>query len=420
MSAVTGFIRTAVASAEARVVVWTGVLAACASLSALLTARWLGANDRGVVVVFLTASSFLMLVGSFGAGTGARVLLNRHPPLGLGTYLRHTRILGAAHLVTAATIGVLVLHVSHGLPSPWVAAFFVPYAAAVLMSYLAREALHGLGRHEAALISDVVPVAVQVLGVAALHVVGMLSLLTALTAIAVGGAVQLGFLGWRLSRISPRPLTAAWRLRKVVRFSLPAMLTALGQAVVIRGDRLILGAFAGAASVGVYGVAATFTELIWLVPSAVAQVAFRRASVSNGVRAGRKVRRLTMVLTFIVAGALALLSSRLIDLLLGKQYMGAVPLTYILLAAALPMASYQLDVAVLNGLGRLSASGRTTLVGSLTLVGGCLVTVPTWGPYGAAWSSFVAYSLMACIAKYSLRSARLSPDLVIGSAVSHG
>ena len=45
MSAVTGFIRTAVASAEARVVVWTGVLAACASLSALLTARWLGATE---------------------------------------------------------------------------------------------------------------------------------------------------------------------------------------------------------------------------------------------------------------------------------------------------------------------------------------------------------------------------------------
>jgi O-antigen/teichoic acid export membrane protein len=403
MSAAAGFLRTAIASAEARVVMWTGALAACASLFALLTARWLGATDRGILVVFLTVSSFLMLVGSLGVGTGGRVLLNREPPLSLARYLRHSRLLSAVHVVTAATIGLMVLHLSNGLPSAWIAFFFVPYATAVLLSYLAREALHGLGRHEAALISDVLPVAVQVIAVLALHATGHLNLLGALVAIAAGGGVQLTFLLWRLSRVGSEATRSAWPLAKVVRFSLPAMVTALGQALVIRGDRLILGAFAGAASVGVYGVAATFTEMIWLIPSAVAQVAFRRASISNGVEAGRKVRRLTMALTFLLAGVLAITSSRLIDVLLGQQYASAVPLTYILLAAALPMASYQLDVAVLNGLGRLSASSRITLLGSVTLVVGCLATVPMWGPYGAAWSSLVAYSLMAGIAKYYLR-----------------
>ena len=87
------FITTAVRSTEAHVVVAIGVQSAAATLFAILTARWLGPSDRGVVVVLMTTSTFLMLVGSFGISTGSRVLLNDSPPLGLTHYLKQARTL---------------------------------------------------------------------------------------------------------------------------------------------------------------------------------------------------------------------------------------------------------------------------------------------------------------------------------------
>jgi O-antigen/teichoic acid export membrane protein len=66
------------------------------------------------------------------------------------------------------------------------------------------------------------------------------------------------------------------------------------------------------------------------------------------------------------------------------------------------MASYQLDVAVLNGLGRLSHSGYATTVGSVVLLAGCLATIPSFGAYGAAWSSLFAYTAMAAVARWLL------------------
>ncbi len=396
-------------SAEARLAGWTIVLAGSASLFALLSARWLDVQDRGVVVVFLTTSSLLMLVGSMGTATGARVLLNRAPPLGLDTFLHHARLLSLIHLLTTATVGVTLLALSNGMPRVWVAILFIPYAVLTLFSYLSREALHGLGKHEAALLSDVIPSVVQVAAVVLLHATGRLDLPSLTAAILCSAFVQASYLTWRIGTVSRSPIESFWTLNRVIRFSFPALFTALGQAVVIRVDRLILGALAGTGAVGIYGAAATLTEVLWLVPSAVAQLAFRRASVTNRADAGRKSRQIVMGLTLVFAAAFAVTAHWIIPLLLGPRYVDAIPLSYILVVAAVPMASYQLDVAVINGMGRLASSGCITVTGSLVLAIGCIATIPFYGAFGAAWASLVAYSIEAIWAKTSLRGTSVLP-----------
>ena len=343
-----------------------------------------------------------MLIGSLGLGTGGRVLLNEEPSLELVDYQRYARILSGFHTLTSATVGVGVLWVSQGLRSPWVGVLFVPYAAAILYSYLRREALHGLGRHEAAVMSDVVPAFTQTACVAALYLAGHLSLTTAMASLAVGAIAQAGFLTARLKRLPKGTRNAHWPIRRVIRFSFPAMTAAIGQAFVIRGDRLILGIMTGTAAVGVYGAAATFTEMLWLLPGAIAQLSFRRASLSRGSVQGRSVRRLTLLLTACFATALAAAAPWLIRILLGRGYEQAIPLSYILIAAAVPMASFQLDASVLNGLGRLRDGSRITLFGSLLLCGTCVLLIPQHGAFGAAWASLLSYSAMGIAAKVAL------------------
>lgn len=408
--------RLILARPEIRVVSWTIVLAVSASVFALVTARWLGASDRGVIVVFLTTSSFLMLIGSLGLGTGGRVLLHERPALELVDYQRYARILAGVHILTSATVGIGVLWASKGLKSFWIGAFFLPYAAALLYSYLRREALHGLGRHEAAVISDVVPAVTQTTCVAVLYLVGHLTLTTAMVSLAVGAMAQTAFLTAQLKRVLKGTANTHWPLKRVIKFSFPAMTAAVGQAFVIRGDRLILGIMTSTAAVGVYGAAATFTEMLWLLPGAIAQLSFRRASVSRGSELGRRVRRLTILLTACFAIALASVAPWLIRILLGRGYEQAIPLSYILIAAAVPMASFQLDASVLNGLGHLREGSRITMLGSLLLCAACVLLIPQHGAFGAAWASLLSYSIMAIATKLSLhRRAHAAGSSFVGA-----
>jgi len=397
------FIRTAARSTEARVVLATAILAAAAGLFAILTARWLGPSSRGSVVVFMTTSSFLMLVGSFGICTGSRVLLNGSPPLGLKGYLKQARALSLFHLVTSSSVGLFVLAKTGGMPTLWVGAIFVPFAAVQLYSYFQREALHGIGQHGTAMYGDVLSSTLQTAVVLLLHVTHRLNLVSVCTVILLGALAQTGFLANRLHAAKQRPPLAHFSLRELMRYSLPALVTTLGQAFVIRGDRLVLGLIAGATPVGLYGAAATFTELLWLVPGSVAQVAFRKASVTGSGHAGTNVRKLTMLVTALACLVLAAITRPLVMILLGPAYSQAVGMAYILIAASLPMGSYQLNVAVLNGLGLLSHSGRATTLGSVILLSGCLLTIPKYGAYGAAWSSLAAYTAMAGLAGWYVR-----------------
>lgn len=385
-------------STEANVVLAMAVLAGAASLFALLTARWLGPSDRGSVVVFMTTSSFLMLVGSLGVGTGSRVLLNGSPPLSLKNYLRKARLLSCLHVLTSSTVGVVLLAKTGGMPTLWVGLIFVPFAAVQLYSYFQREALHGVGHHRTALYGDVLSSTLQTVAVLLLEMVGRLNLVAVCLVVLGGATAQTVFLAVRLRSAGQSPPFASYSLRKLINYGRPAVVTNVGQAFVIRGDRLILGLIAGAAPVGIYGAAATFTEVLWLIPGGVAQVAFRRASLTGTHRAGAKVRNLALLITAVACIVLAACAQTLVLFFLGPQYSQAVGLAYILIAASLPMASYQLDVAVLNGLGRLSDSGRCTTLGAAVLASGCLMTIPAYGAYGAAWSSVAAYAAMAALA----------------------
>src|SRR5450631_167748 len=227
MKKLTSFVSKAAGTTETRVVLAIGVQAAAAVLFALLTARWLGPESRGAVVVFMTTSSFLMLVGSFGISTGSRVLLNGSPPLGLNRYLKQARGMSLFHLVTAGTVGLLTLWTTGGMPTLWVGVIFVPFAAAQLLCYFQREALHGVGRHRSAMYGEVLTFTFATTAVVVLQVIGKLSLVAVCLVMLGGALAQTVFLATRLhgAGAEQTPPFATFSLRQLMKFSLPAMVT---------------------------------------------------------------------------------------------------------------------------------------------------------------------------------------------------
>lgn len=390
--------RAARASGSVRVVALLMVQAVVAATFAVLTARQLGPSDRGVIVIMMTLGSFLMLMGSFGVATGGRMLLSQSAPdFSTQDQERLAWRLSGAHIFTMVVVAwpLLVLtNAWRGLP---ISIVFALYGAAMVAIYLLREALQGIGRHVQATLGDVLMFSVLVVGFLGAGLAGNQTILTVASLLLLAAVAEVGYLATILAT-SRRPRQAPDRrtAKALLLLSAPALLASVGQAFTIRGDRLVLGALADPHAVGIYGTAATFTEMMWLVPMGVGQVIFRLAGQGKLDRV-RRLQAITLA-AMLAAGALGAVMARpAVSLLLGPEYEEALPLIWILLVASLPMGVYHLNAPLLNGSGDLKGPALAGVASSVVLIVFCVVSIPHWGAYGAAIGSFIAYSVMATV-----------------------
>ena len=104
-------------------------LAVLMGIFAIATGRVLGPSDRGIVVIFMTLSSMLMVLGSFGTNTFARVhLVSSTEPLPLADYLGLVAALAAAQLVISLVFGGVALWATDRLSKPTVLHLLVLYS----------------------------------------------------------------------------------------------------------------------------------------------------------------------------------------------------------------------------------------------------------------------------------------------------
>src|ERR1700712_4771256 len=98
------------------VILNVAALALLMGIFAIVTGRVLGPNDRGVLVIFMTLSSMLMVLGSFGTNTFARVhLVSAKERLPLEEYLGLIGALAAAQFMIASIFGGLALWATDSL-----------------------------------------------------------------------------------------------------------------------------------------------------------------------------------------------------------------------------------------------------------------------------------------------------------------
>ena len=180
------------------------------------------------------------------------------------------------------------------------------------------------------------------------------------------------------------------------------MVGSIGQALTIRGDRLVLGALVDSQAVGIYGAAATFAESIWLIPMGAGQLIFRYAAQGRW-RLARRLQVITLACMVGIGAIGALLARPAVALLLGPGYSQAVPLIWMLIAAALPMGAYHVTAPMLNGAGDLKGPAIAGSGSAVLLFVLCFATIPILGAAGAAIASFFAYSLMAGVVLWRRR-----------------
>ena len=371
---------------------------ALGALTAILVARVLGPEDRGIWSVTLLIASVFGLCAEMGIGTSALYAMQRHPErkdaiittsLLLAFGISTCWVLLGLTLATDARVLRLI-----GVPAtPLVIAIVA--AIGVGATSVSRYILLKLDDTQGANRSSLV------------HA-GSLLILLAVAFIADPG-VDIAMAAYSLSVFATLAFTLP-RLftRHHVRFSpeprlfgplfsygAKAHLSSVALFLVYRVDLVIVNHYLGFKAAGIYSVSLAVSEILRGIPETAQTLVVTRSGRGLLATDSERMCRMSVIVTAVCGVVVATSSEWLIPLVFGPAYAGASTALWWLLPGSLGLAaSYSLS-PLLALRGQVMTSGWATLLSLVVMVGIDVYVVPWWGLSGAAIASSIAYCMLA-------------------------
>ena len=363
--------------------------AAAGLITGPILARALGADGRGDLAAILVPFALAPYILSVGIPAYAQRELPRGRPVNevvgsLAVPLVLLGLLGALAGVPIAdalaegrsTVRLLLLVAFATLP-------------VLLPGVMLYACLGGLQRWRAVSVARLTPLFVALAADVVLYAIGRLT---------VGSAAAFTIIGALLGLLPSLPLLREGRpafvpaiAREGLAFGARTWVGSLATIVNGRVDQLLMITVVAPRELGLYAVATTLAGASTLLVTAVAPPLMARISAGNPGLLPQALR-MTLAAAFIINLLLALTAPLLLPLLFGSDFEGAVPMTIILLAAAVPLTGSGVLTAALQADGApLLASMGEGIALVLTLAG-LAVALRPWGGVGAAVVSLVSYS----------------------------
>ena len=194
-------------------------------------------------------------------------------------------------------------------------------------------------------------------------------------------------------------------MRTVMRFAAPAYAANVLQYLNYRLDLFLVAYFRDLRQVGLYALAATLTQLVWLISGAVATAVFARvgAAVDEPRRAAEQtatLARTVLVIQFGLALILAVAAQPLLRTLYGTPFEPAASALWLLLPGAVVLGGAAVLSAHVAGLGRPDLNLVGAIAGLIVTVILDLVLIPSAGISGAAIASSASYGATAAVAAF--------------------
>ncbi|HLA41740.1 MAG TPA: polysaccharide biosynthesis C-terminal domain-containing protein [Candidatus Glassbacteria bacterium] len=375
--------------------------------TSILIARLLGVEGKGVYTLLTVVPWLIAFVMLGGLDTAGTWLLS-----GWRATLRQIIALDVGILLVSSPLGIMLYlwiaapQALAGVPAPLVhaSALLIPL---VLCRFLLFAIL--LGRER------VVPFNLLYL-VTSLLVLVLLTVIVGFLGAGTGGAIW-AFIGaqalvlplaawwipWRGSRpqrTATEPLSGARFLGKSLAYGLKGHLAGLLVTFNQRFDIFLLGALAGAREVGLYAVAVAVAETVWHVPISIQLNLFPRVSAIGAGEGALKMPRacrMTLLLTLILAVAIAVAGRPAISLLFGRDFLPAYMSLLALLPGVVAVSLAGVFESYFAGVDKRqyqSVSVGIAFTAGLLL---CLLLIPRYGALGAAVASSVSYALQMVI-----------------------
>jgi O-antigen/teichoic acid export membrane protein len=156
---------------------------------------------------------------------------------------------------------------------------------------------------------------------------------------------------------------------------------------------LLINSFVGVAAVGLYTIAQTATERIYLIADALGTILFPRIAEdpeSNSARITPTVFRLALITGAGLAVVLALVADWLVRFLFTDEFAGSVPILRLLLVAVVFSSGWRVLSQDLNGRGYSGITASVNGAATVLCLGLAFLLLPRLGLEGAAWSAIAA------------------------------
>lgn len=356
-------------------VLGSGTQLAANALAGMLATVWLPVGERGLMILILSAAAIVALFSGAGIGNVLRARLPRMQRSDADGLVASFTGTGALVVVLSAVLGAGVSYALVGvdgrMATPAVAATMALAVAAQVATNLLTDARFARNQFSPgarwAAVSALAGVATMSMAFLAVAAAGAEGTAVLLTACQFGGVAL-------VATLSATAALRAGALRggrgdrgagiRMLGAGIATMALPLALVLITRGDRLVLGANGTLAAVAVYGLAATYCEMLRIIPTAVGQLALPRVAAGGGVRTVARLAGLSLVLTTTAAAVLYAAVALLTVPFFGAEYAEAVPLTLLLIPGEILYALVVLANLVLIG-GQWSTMATAAGVASL-------------------------------------------------------
>lgn len=217
-------------------------------------------------------------------------------------------------------------------------------------------------------------------------------------------AVSLEFLVFftlLLWRVKPELQLQSDFIVRTYRYGLKSWVGNLAGRANLRLDQVLLNQFGTAESLGLYAVACRISELIWIVPDALAGILFNRIA---GMKTPTDQRQLTaqvhrsLLLVMGPLGALVGLAAFLgLPWLLGPEYQPAVGLIGLLLPGTVLYVSFKVTSKYFGAIGRPELTSLIQIVGLCAGLVAYSILIVYLAETGAALASSLTYAVTGAV-----------------------
>jgi O-antigen/teichoic acid export membrane protein len=376
--------------------------------SSIVTARYLGPEGKGVLVVLMTITGVAVQFGNFGLHASNTYFVAKEKerlPRIVGNTLWPSLIGGS--IVSLITLGILYFNQNlvAGIPLPllMIALFSIPFS---LFFMLGENILLGIQKIKAYNVFELTKRLVTFLAVSVLLVllsqgVGAVIATTTLSAIVFSFLLMKNLLSVGGKFFVFDPIL----FKKMIRYGLKAYLAALFIFLVIRFDMLMVNYFLGAGDAGVYSISVQVADLLYMLPVTIGMILFPKVS---GMKEGKweftkKTAWVTSGIMFIICSMAALLARPFIVLLYGDAFAGAVGALWWLLPGIYLLSINTIYMNFFAGKGMpiiVVISPLLALAANFILN---IYFIPVLGINGASLTSSIAYMIMLIASIFYLR-----------------
>jgi PST family polysaccharide transporter len=196
------------------------------------------------------------------------------------------------------------------------------------------------------------------------------------------------------------------RAKSLLRESYPLLLSGIAIMLYMKIDQIMLGQLINNESVGIYSAAVRISEVVYFIPSGIVVSVFpsileaKKRSIDDYYHGLQNLYDLMVWLSVVVAIPISLVSTVLVTLLFGKEYMASAKILEVHIWSSVFIFLIFSSGKWFIEEGYQLLALKRNLYGLFVNVALNFVLIPEYGGLGAAWSTLISYAYVGLVSDF--------------------